>query len=1220
MPDDAGPPPKGAPAGRAAGRAIRVVDAPRKAKGVLAYSADELARLLHDLVEAGVVLVADDGGRRASADAQAAHTFVQLACAYKRQLTELPLAGGVPLLAIRQALYDTGVIPYGMNASTSVDSPRAQGTPQSSSGPVMVGGLARSPHAKELWQGSPPRKALGFSLPGWAVAAAREDRLDLDSLIVLPARIGRAGTQLGGLALSAQEWNINAGCIPPGLAQLAGPILLAGGAGRAGGRESGQALRALLGHISAFFLKFKPATKAHPKLLEGRLQRGSYTQRHRVLDNEAYAVSTASESEIRELSIALLAVHEFLLSGAAMLVQGMLFPPPSPPEGESDAVSVSGMVVHNKLPVYPPTLFPLFREAADPLSKELKARVAAAEKKYKTVLTYLAGELLRIHGRTAAYRSAKPLNYAAEVFAAEGLSPARDLLIGTEASQERARVQLERLEEEQAARRMQRALEEETEAQAVRARQYLIIIEQKLGGPRLNAVILNLQASRADIDNPQAVLAAVTATTPPRRPRDQGGKTSKGRPKRPAKQSAERGVDAAVVVTEYENLMKQWDLQLANKCPHLDVARNLRAAVVIGEQKKLLARLREFLPTGGKHDHANEWLPCRSCNFRAICPHALRLIELQISRAPFDEVQRVLHPFAREVDLTADPLSSNYAFYCKICGEKLYELFGNEYTIEGIRELGNFDDELKRFLWRSMMHILDPGSNTSRSAQPLVHFDRPVDPARFSAEASDICHPLILAVRTTPRFPAGSEQRALWRELLAVIYLYAYLFGLALGLPPRTGKLKVADVVKVELIPMGNFGSKGRKPASSRNAPAPDELAQILLVHLVKSQSFTISKLESVTNEQIGNQFRDAYRHIQDTHGRLLITQQDSATLLATNLTHLDPYFALLRRGVELSNPTGNISKIQSPEEAGRLFAQVMGRSLGDMLAEKPPPEYGPFARSMLARKSGIELPADVKPEWAFRIPALGLFQKAWGVRAAKQYWDRIMGGSSRTHGGGKRPTRVNKWPNTRQPGSNPPSAKLPKPSLFWDATYLMILYETSVYDDDTFKTYQEILEVARAREREARDPDVHRRLLGRRNYLEETTVPPPLPFDQITEVPLSRLYDENGQPHVWTTFLWSSEVTKPVVDMVQAASVASKVTTALVAGQRAGQQAATPDASPVAKRVASPVAKRVASPVAKRVASQPTLQLTAKETGKLLHEAYEAGESTCPLAGVPTD
>jgi hypothetical protein len=1076
---------------------IRVVDAPRKAKDVLAYGEDELERLLRDLVEAGVALVTEADDHQTNI--QGALSIVRLAQVYKRQLSESPLPQAIPILAIRQALYDTGVIPYGANISTSPDRAAAK---------EGESGHARPPYSKELWQGHAPRKALGFSLPGWAVAAAAEDRIDLDALIIIPALIGRPRSEIDNLALNALRQRVGAGVAPPGLLARAGPILLAQK------NHNLPALRALADHLASFFRNFPIASEALPELLTGRLAPKSYTRRWRVLDDESvFAIpnlGAGQDDEIRKLSATLQAVNEFTRSGAAALLQSVYFPPPPPPLVDHGIISVSGQVVKKKIEMQPPILYPLVSDktlATLPASagKALKKAIEQAQKQYATVLVHLAGEILRIRGRVVAFRTKVPLNYASEVFAAEGLAPVRDLLNGSENGQERAQAYLRKLEEEQTSIRILQALEAASEAQSVRARQYLIIIEQKLGAPRLDAIVRHIQATRADVDTPRHILAAVVATA---------SSKSRGSGK----------VDTAVIVTEYENLIRQWDLQAANKCPHLGIARALREATAIGEQRKQIGRLREYLPTAGPSSK-QEWIPCKSCNFRAICPHALRRVELEIAQAPFEAVQAQLRPYARQVDLTTDPLSSNYAFYCKICGEKLYEVFGNEFDIEGIRRLGNFDDDLKQFLWRTMMHILDPG----RGTPPLVRFDRPVDPARFSAEASDLCHPLIHSVRTSPRFPAGSTQRALWRELLAVIYLYAYLFGLALGLPPKTDKLKVSDVVQVQLATAKN----------NRGKPAPDELAQILLTHLVKSQALAISQLESVTNEQIGNQFRDSYRHIQDTHGRLMITQQSSAALLATNLSHLDPYFALLRRGVELATDT-SLWKIHTPETGGRLFTQIMGRSLGDILTEKPPQEYGPFVRSMLTRKGGIEFPSGVNPEWVYHIPALGLFQKSWGARDAKKYWNQLLASSPKVveppetgiwYGGVAAKRKKDKKKKTVADGVV--STRRVSASLFWDATYLTILYTISVHDDDSYKAYREVLKLARAREREARESQMYNLLLARNSYSEETAVSPPPSFDLVKKVPLSRLYDENGERHEWTTFLWSAGGYKSVANAI---------------------------------------------------------------------------------------
>jgi len=1085
---------------------IQVVEAPQKAKDVLAYGSDELERLLLDLLDAGVAIVADAADRQTNL--QGIREIVKLAADLNRRYTEDPLPNGIPLLAVRQALYNTGVLLFGENNSARPAAGRH--------GDANALDMARPPYPKELWQVTPPLHAAGFSIGGWAVSAAAEDRVEPDGLIVIPEALGRRGVGLGDLALRSQAARLTIGVVPGGLFAMAGEMLRVSRPRHdqrvAVASKVSLQLTDIVNHAASFFRRFPGALETYPKLGEGRLGKRAYTLRRGVLsaDSALVVVDPFEKHGGRDLNVALEAFNTFARSAAASRFMLLSYPSlqyvPQPSTGMRD------LIVSVDTPMVAPVSYPLCPETTtDNLNAKKRRMVDAAEKQYHTVLAHLASEILRIRGEKKGYRPAQPLNYTSEILAAEGLNALRDLIYDTDESQERVKAYLTNLEEEQVTRRIRHELEAASEAHSIRARQYLIIIEQKLGAARLDLVVRHLQSSRMDIDNPSEVLKAVRA-------------------------SAGRGKDAdtavAVVVTEYENLTRQWDLRADNKCPHLDLVRKLGSAIPMFQRQKLLTRLYEFLGKVDRQKVDSGWLSCRSCNFRAICPHALRRYELELRQASYAEMQKAMQPYIRQVTVDArnGVSESGYAFYCKVCGEKLFERFGNEFEIENVERMGDFDDDLKRFLWKSMMQIIDP----SRGVPPIVRFDRPVNPARFAAEASDICHPLVLSVRSTPRFPPGSEQREMWKELLAVIYLYAYLFSLALGVPPKTQNVKLADIVRVELYMPGQNQKSGAK-----QKPAPDEIAQTLLVHLVRAQSYSISKLESVSNQQIGNQFRDAYRHIQDTHGRLLITQQDSAAMMLTNLTYLDPYFAVLVKAYEISTGASLWAK-HTPTSAAALFSRIMGSSISDILASKPPAEYGPFVRSMLSRKGGIEFPSGVKPEWVYHIPELNLFHNAWGIQQAKAYWKQHEHDDSSTvaqfawFGGRQAPNKKRDSVRTRSNDSiratNPTywdavsGIRATNPT-YWDAVYLLIMYSL-VCDDDSYERYSHLLNIAQRREFLARQDTVYELLIPRNNYLDATRTAPPPTFDQVKNTPLSHLYDENGERHMWTTFLWVPEDT----------------------------------------------------------------------------------------------
>lgn len=230
----------------------------------------------------------------------------------------------------------------------------------------------------------------------------------------------------------------------------------------------------------------------------------------------------------------------------------------------------------------------------------------------------------------------------------------------------------------------------EVERQAIiasaRARLYVTIIEDKLGAARGHAVLDALRTavgSRArgapggslakpsdsvQVDDPEAVLALL-------------GKRER-----------------EVVETEYDNRRKEWEAVVGNKCPHVRIARRLRAALSAEAALEALRELEKYfapVPRNklGRASDEPGWLMCRSCSFRALCPHVRDRVGLEARRAPYDEIRTRLLKYAVRVRSVGD--ADSYTYYCRICSERLAEIIEEDRTAEELGRFGNLDAGLR---------------------------------------------------------------------------------------------------------------------------------------------------------------------------------------------------------------------------------------------------------------------------------------------------------------------------------------------------------------------------------------------------------------------------------------------------------------------------------------------------------------------------------------------
>lgn len=1071
---------------------IRVVDTAQGVADILTLSERELANRLQELadgLERDAASPRDerDGGPRLTR--RELMSLLTLAKQIRRRELEEALPEAIELISSRQLMYDRGVVPFGRNATTAVKTKSMQLAPVDQD-------AARPPRPVELWSDTPPKGSTGQVLASWATAAADEDRLSLDALFVILTKLGRSHiyhpqteiewrSVLNGLAsgrTSAELWITAAGLLAFSRRErlFLQHARLSDLAGRA------QQMFKPGGAI----LDGKGVAKEFPRLKKTRLAPNTYTRREALTPATptVLAVETGAKG-LRELSAALNQLYDFAETAAASLVvQAVLSPESFAGPGAKASQRVSQRVSQ--------------KASQKASQKNVSPRVPT----YLEDVQWLAREIQKARGEPLS-KDYTHVDLVGLVAVAGGENALRDRILGRE---DEVNTFLAKLSQQRADAAHRSALRKASEEKTVRARQYLIILEDKLGRPRLEQVVHHLASDPIgfDVDCPQDVLEAIRATDS-RAKKAKKGKTSP---------------DESLVLAEYVNRLKEWELQLSNTCPHVNLLRQYRAADSLYRQRSLMRRVLEYLPAKPPRQ---TWISCKRCSFRLLCPHILELHDLKQQQAPYETVRRALAQFADDTQAS----SATYTTFCKICSEELYTRTEDARDIEAIGAVGALNSDFRKFLWGKMMRIADP----PRGVPPLLRYSQPVDPSRFAAEASDICHPLAILARGSTKLRQSKafarkrrngeeEEYSPGQQLLGIIYLYAYLFGLVLGLSPKRNRDS----------PRGEQTVKVSLDGVRANA-SPDVLAAALLTHLVKTQPLLLSQLENVTHEQIGNQFRDAYRHIQDTHGRMMLVAQDGAKVFMTNVTQLDPYFALIRNGV-MSSGEETMRWTQTPAQAARLFKAIMGASLTDLLAEKFRKEYMPFVRAVLARRGGIEYPTGIAPEWAYYIPEIQLYKNAWGTRGKKasRYWERLLvsGRAARAArggeidlssmvidsatGGGVRRHAIRR-PRKRQ-FTTP--TKTNKAEAYTDGMYLTILYSTLVYDEPTWARYLEVLDLARAREAPRLQDRSYWVQPSPNNYSAELKGPPP----KIGVLaPISQLYDEDGEPHVWSTYLYAA-------------------------------------------------------------------------------------------------
>ena len=660
----------------------------------------------------------------------------------------------------------------------------------------------------------------------------------------------------------------------------------------------------------------------------------------------------------------------------------------------------------------------------------------------------------------------------------------------------------------------------EVAAETARARHYAIIVEDTLGAGRAAALAAALAREGAGaLDDPERVLGALS-----KRERE-------------------------LVATEYENRRLEWEAQVGNKCPHVGLAFRLRAATSAQRATALLRTLSGYFapaapslrrardPTPQKVKAA-DWILCKSCGFRVICPHVDELIRMEARNAPYETVRTNLLKYAvRYSDRAGEAVQTTYAYFCRICSERLAEFVEEDRTAERLGAVGTLDDYIKKVIWVEAV-----------GAAETVRFPMPVDPRQFAATAVEVCHPLLLEAEgnllkrgrrparpargdpLTADDPFGSEETIDPRtHLYVVLFVYAYVLNL----------IRSSNVAGV--LQSRRLGFEGVRPGAKMGA-----YAEAILAAVLRKYSGLVAQVEDITPEFIADRFREAYRLVVGHEGPQELTAADDAKVIVGEVVELDPayHYAAISARVFGTLP---YARPATPAAARREFETVLGVSLPDILAARAADGQSELVQLLLgirpggrgARRVAAEYPRGSDPEFVYSDPQVNFYAAMFRAppAALKKIdmgaFDGLAAFAARFPGCREvcvRETVVGGA--VRKPKAAPfdpgaflrglPSFAAETPALYAQSYLLFTEYMTEITDKGRWEAFEGRLAVVRARERGYRLRLMAAALKNFRQFVFRASRrygrrPAEGGGLLVHDVPITYLYDEDGVPHTWT-------------------------------------------------------------------------------------------------------
>ena len=646
-----------------------------------------------------------------------------------------------------------------------------------------------------------------------------------------------------------------------------------------------------------------------------------------------------------------------------------------------------------------------------------------------------------------------------------------------------------------------------------RARLYVTIIEDRLGAARGHAVLDALRTatgSRArgapggslakpsdsvQVDDPEAVLALLSKH------------------------------ERLVVETEYDNRRKVWEAVVGNKCPHVRIARRLRAARSAEAALEALRELEKYFapaPRGKLGRAADEpgWLMCRSCSERALCPHVRDRVGLEARRAPYDEIRTRLLKYALRVRSVGD--ADSYTYYCRLCSERLAEIIEEDRAAEELGRFGDLDAGLRTKVWTIAL-----------GAARNVRFPVPTDERQFAGVVTGVVYPLLVAAEAAV-VAKGRRRRAAGRDapagagaddaaeeidprtqLYAVLFVYAYIL----------------DLVQTSQGPAGGRASEVGFVGVKAGAKA-STYADRMLRLIAEEHRGLLSQIEDITAEYLKARFTEAYRLVRGEGGAALQAANPEEEL-AFQTTTVDPVYRYAATAARVAGDLP-IARAVGPAEARREFEALLGASPLDIVKTARENARDPELAPLYQGRTGVEVPDSGALEFLMKDPRVNLYAGLYepdagaaGAEALKafiavaaasepangiRYWIGGAGARGARKPNGKRPAQPKKarpiLGKTAQPED---SLALAERGAFFEGYRLFARYTKGIVDPEALDAYLNELAIYR------RSED------GIRTARAEAAIKPYYDFGFArgqrfvpTQVPIMAIYDEEGRRHDW--------------------------------------------------------------------------------------------------------
>lgn len=517
----------------------------------------------------------------------------------------------------------------------------------------------------------------------------------------------------------------------------------------------------------------------------------------------------------------------------------------------------------------------------------------------------------------------------------------------------------------------------------------------------------------------------------------------------------------------------------SNKCKHISVYKKLVNSRYNEEKTGYLNDLLDF----AQSDSQDSFIKCKTCKLHLICPHALERIKLELERASYAEVSNRLSKWASP-KMARDSL---WVTYCNICGGHMYISTGLEVNVGNIT-----DDTLGEYMTLIRAETF--------SVTNYLTFDTSLTPSSIANLAVKYVLPFANNVDTDfIKIPRKKIPEAMKMKVYIVIVTYSFMIYILLH-----------DSYKTQVH------IKGKRIQGSKRAK---EYTSFIFGRLVAS----LKAMEiNLATEYIMSKFNMYYTTIKKfvQTNKVSFDQTDTKEHIVTHITTIDPVYDYARAIYMLYNKT-KLGRNFDAKQVKAEFETIIGTNLTSL-------------SNMLKNDENIYKklykPSQSKQDAEQKLQFINMSSDVSDPYQLVKTW---LGGSSlRLVSGGKAETKKTKKELKILDDHDSKDHQNRKDKL--DNLYIGYLKESyDLYHDYVTNVVHKLNTINgdddfTARLNKVRKAESNLRLARASTKLITNLKLSGYRLTRSNDIPLNEVYDENGEKHVWSIYVFESgEYTK---------------------------------------------------------------------------------------------